>query len=241
MRSKLAAEKGEARVSQATAVELFAMSVPETPLPMHRLPAGERERALSLRDASSRRQFVAGRLMLRRLLAERTGLRDTDIDIVALHGQAPRVSSCGDWHFSLSHSGECCMLALARGTPVGVDVERLRPVDDALQLARQFFHPQEREWLSSLDANCLAQAFLRLWVRKEAVVKASGQGLAMALHDWSALPAQPQAVAFEVCDGRHQCWQVHDLVADAHHLCALATLPGVSHQDLQWIDSSHIA
>jgi phosphopantetheinyl transferase len=82
---------------------------------------------------------------------------------------------------------------------------------------------------------------MRLWVRKEAVVKANGRGLAMALNDWSVLPAGPLAAAFEVRDGARQRWLVHDLVVDADHPCALATLPGVAHAKLQWIDCAQLS
>ncbi|MBD0696089.1 4'-phosphopantetheinyl transferase family protein [Streptomyces sp. CBMA123] len=90
----------------------------------------------------------------------------------------PAVADAPGLHFSLSHSGELALLAVAP-RPVGVDVETVRSGRDVDRLSRRFFPAQERE----LVARGGRPAFARLWTRKEACVKASGgrltEGLAL--------------------------------------------------------------
>lgn len=79
--------------------------------------------------------------------------------------------------FNLSHSEELALLAVARQRAVGVDVEHLRDVPEALGIADAYFSLPEREKLQSLPPSERREAFLRCWTRKEALTKASGEGL----------------------------------------------------------------
>ncbi|MFJ3214689.1 4'-phosphopantetheinyl transferase family protein [Kitasatospora sp. NPDC086801] len=88
----------------------------------------------------------------------------------------PAVEGAPGLHFSLSHSGEIALLALA-SRPVGVDVELARADLDTTRLAGRFFPPDERE----LVARDGPDAFTRLWTRKEACVKASGGRLTQGM------------------------------------------------------------
>jgi 4'-phosphopantetheinyl transferase len=83
--------------------------------------------------------------------------------------------------FNLSHSRGALLLALARDTPVGVDLENPERQPRALDLADRWFHPSEVAALTALDEPMRASAFLRLWCCKEAVLKATGSGIANGL------------------------------------------------------------
>jgi 4'-phosphopantetheinyl transferase len=86
-----------------------------------------------------------------------------------------------DLAFSASHSDGLAAVAVTRGRAIGVDVERLRPIDDNLGIARSFFCTSEYVSLAALPEHERNDAFLALWTRKESVVKATGLGLAMPL------------------------------------------------------------
>jgi 4'-phosphopantetheinyl transferase len=136
------------------------------------LDTGERARADSYRFDRDRRRFVVRRATLRRLLAKRTG---TAPEALAFEENAfgkPRLRSgpC----FSTSHSGERMMVAIA-DVEIGCDLERIDPAVDWRPLAESFFAPGEQRALADREA------FFRCWSRKEAFVKALGQGLSYPL------------------------------------------------------------
>ena len=85
----------------------------------------------------------------------------------------------GDLRFSLSHSGGTLLVAVARGREVGVDVETIRPDRPHLDLARRFFSSEEAKVLAALPARVRPFAFTSAWTRKEAYLKATGEGISL--------------------------------------------------------------
>jgi 4'-phosphopantetheinyl transferase len=81
----------------------------------------------------------------------------------------------------MSHARELCVIAVSREPSVGVDIECLRPLDDALELAEGLFTKRERRFIQAVPPASRDEAFLALWTRKEAVVKAFGLGLSQPL------------------------------------------------------------
>ena len=137
----------------------------------------EHARAGRFHRFEDRRRFIAGRVGIRRLLS-------------AALGSAPVLSSdgfgkpfCADRsvEFNISHSGDVVLVALAAGFQVGIDVERQDPISDMAATWRRNFHPGEVAELDRLDKDEALFGFLRCWTRKEAVSKALGVGLSMAL------------------------------------------------------------
>ncbi len=94
------------------------------------------------------------------------------------HGK-PSLSAHPEWNFSVSHSGLWSVCALAK-TPVGVDVEKIRPMR-ALDIAKRYFTEEETTLLSALDEFERTVAFFRFWTAKESVLKARGTGLSGGL------------------------------------------------------------
>jgi 4'-phosphopantetheinyl transferase len=111
----------------------------------------------------------------------------------------------GGPRFSFSHSGERALCAVGGDREVGVDLEVLREVSDAEGIVRgTFTAAEEAAWRAAGGGG--GAAFLRLWTRKEAALKALGVGLGGL--DAPTLPAP---------------WpEVHDLAVDAEHVAALA-------------------
>jgi 4'-phosphopantetheinyl transferase len=102
----------------------------------------------------------------------------------AAHGK-PRLPDVPDLHFSVSHSGSCVVVAVRAGSPVGVDVEEVGRFGPAEldELAGATLAPEERDQLARRPAAGRAPAFTTYWTRKEAVLKATGQGLGAPLGD----------------------------------------------------------
>jgi 4'-phosphopantetheinyl transferase len=144
------------------------------------LSAEERERAECTRSAAAREAFVACRTALRRILGAAIGQRPEAIRLmVTREGKPDFEERPGGLHFNVSHSGSTGLVALRRGGPVGVDVEVVREVADPAGVARRFFQQEEVAALEKLGY--CSRAFLGVWTRKEAVVKALGSGLAGVL------------------------------------------------------------
>jgi 4'-phosphopantetheinyl transferase len=155
------------------------------------LDAIERDRRRAYRRAADADRFTIGAVLLRLALAAETG---TDPSRLPIHRSCPtcarphgRPTVPGlDRHLSVSHSGNRIAVAITAVAPVGVDVEEVassRPVDDSADLARHVLGPGE----SAADR----REFLVYWVRKESVVKATGDGLRARLPD--VLVSRPDA------------------------------------------------
>ena len=124
--------------------------------------------------------------------------------------------------FNWSHSGNTALIAVARGVAPGIDLERIRPRAHAMQLAQRFFHPEEVAALTALPVSEQEQAFLQLWTGKEAVLKATGRGIAFGL-DRLRLAVAPAPARLVWLDGDDSGqWQLHALSIGAGHVASLA-------------------
>lgn len=150
-------------------------------------------RAARLRRPEDRIRQILGATMLRFAAAAATGAKPEEVGVDRTcptcpepHGR-PTLPGTG-LHASITHSGDLVGLALTTTGPVGLDVERVSDVDIA-GLSRTVLHEEERA--APLDHG----AFFTYWTRKEAVVKATGDGLRAALAEVRVSgPAEPPAV-----------------------------------------------
>jgi 4'-phosphopantetheinyl transferase len=147
------------------------------------LDAAETARTDRFRFDRHRRRHVFRRGMLRILLGH---YLDADparlaFEVNAYGKPALAGTTSGQTMFNLSHSGDIVVIAITAGRDLGVDVEAIRPISDADAIARRHFAPAERARLATAAARDRDQAFLRLWTRKEAYVKAVGGGLSIPL------------------------------------------------------------
>ena len=153
---------------------------------------------------------MARRAFLRRVLAAYAGVAPARIRYRVSPRGRPELVSPGGIAFSASHSDGLAVVAVARDRLVGVDLERIRPVPDVLDLASRVCSPAEYAGLQSVAEPERGEAFLRLWTRKESYVKALGAGLSMPLadvdvghHDGQArrLPGSDRSFVFAGLDG----------------------------------------
>lgn len=114
--------------------------------------------------------------------------------------------------FNLSHSGRHVLIGIG-DTAIGVDVEAYRPIGDPLAIARAHFHPAEVAALTRLSGSERIGAFFRCWTRKEAVVKALGLGLSLALDRFrvAVTPSEAALLCWERADPSEKGWSLHDL------------------------------
>jgi 4'-phosphopantetheinyl transferase len=178
------------------AVELFLFDLDDAlpPGATEWLAPTERERANRFATEALRHRFVAGRATLRRLLGERTGDHPGDVAITQDALGKPRLAGPGP-AFNLSHAGRHALLAIGpSGLAIGVDIEDVRAVADLDTLAPACLAPRERPPFDAIEGESRrAEAFLRLWVRKEACLKAIGMGLRIEPTEFAIGFAPPAA------------------------------------------------
>ncbi len=137
------------------------------------LSEDERERADAIAKPLRRRQFIAGRLLLRRMLAQALGGRCEDFELDATAGAPPRMRSRPDLHLSVSHSREWVAAAIA-DRPVGIDIEALAARRDPERFARWVCSTDEFDRWRALDGVAADDALIAHWTRKEAWLKREG-------------------------------------------------------------------
>ena len=127
--------------------------------------------------------------------------------------------------FNLAHSSDLALVAVTLGATIGADIERLRPVHDLDGVAEQTFSDRERRTLLALPACDRARAFFRCWTRKEAFVKALGDGLSYPLDSFSVSLRDGDPPRLENIDGDADialAWTILDLEPASGYAAAVA-------------------
>jgi 4'-phosphopantetheinyl transferase len=183
----------------------------------------ERRRADRLVQMHHRRRFVAAHGTLRQILAGYTARDARALEFArGPHGK-PTLAVADDGaepalEFNLSHSADLALVAVARARPVGVDLERWKLEMDHLELATRFFSPAERASLEALASrgDDLVHGFFAAWTRKEAYLKARGEGVMRGLHhfDVTLAPDEPALVLADRLDAAIDRWRMRAIVPD---------------------------
>ena len=152
------------------------------------LSADEQARAGRFYSLPDRARYIIARGSLRAILARYLATPARDLRFLSnAHGKPalePR-SGQADLRFNVSHSHQLALFALARGREVGIDVEYVVPSRADDRMATRFFAPQEVAALRALPETARTEAFFRCWTRKEAYLKARGQGLSLGLDSFT--------------------------------------------------------
>lgn len=192
------------------------------------LPEDERARAARFRFPVHRNRFIAAHRALRAILAHY--LRTTAAALrfqYSGHGKPSLASGVSglDLHFNLSHSNELALVGVTLGRDIGVDIEQVRPEFAGLDIAQRFFAPGEVAALRALPEPERASAFFRCWTRKEAFVKARGEGLSLPLDRFevSLQPGVPAALLrAELERDEASRWEIADVAPGAGYAGAVA-------------------
>lgn len=151
------------------------------------LTCDERNRSARFRFERDRQRFVVARGALRGLLGRYLQIPPGHIRLVynacGKPDLAPEFGS--GLKFNLSHSADLALIAIAVDRNIGVDLEYIRTQPDSAEIARHVFSGAELEYLNALPSHLYTEAFFRCWTKKEAYLKARGDGLAMPLNGFS--------------------------------------------------------
>ena len=144
------------------------------------------------------------------------------------HGRPFVLNSPADIKFNLSHSHGFMVAAVCLNSPIGVDIEKKDPRFRAMEIAERFFCDGEKEQIAGLDAGARLEAFFQIWTAKEAVLKATGRGLALELTKVEVALSPLRVVALDEAEKIHgEGWRLVAL-RPAEEYCgtlAVAALP----------------
>lgn len=163
------------------------------------LDRDERIRADRYAFERDRSRFIVGRARLRQLLAMRLRVSPETIEFVWGKNGKPALADLYDsskLRFNLSRSADIALYAFSSGREVGVDIEEVRVMPDADDIAERFFSNRENQSYRELDSQSKTLGFFNCWTRKEAFVKALGDGLSRPLDsfDVSLAPGESATI-----------------------------------------------
>jgi 4'-phosphopantetheinyl transferase len=185
----------------------------------------EKSRAGSFHFAIHRQRFIKSHHALRWVLGTYCGVPPAELRFIEGPAGKPALALCGPGHvdFNLSHSHDRAVIAVASGSPVGVDIERIHPVPDFNAIAKRWFAPVEYDELMNVPPDQRLRAFLRMWTQKEAYVKAIGEGLALPLDMFSIglEGGGPSLVHINDGDIEPAGWWAHPLLSEADYVGAV--------------------
>lgn len=192
------------------------------------LSVDEQERSERFYFERDRRRYVLGQGLLRGILGEYLGLHPTQLRFSYGKRGKPELSEefeSEKLRFSLSRSQEFVLYGVTQGRAIGVDLEIIRPIPDAEEIAKHFFSRREVLSLLALPESQRLEAFLNCWTRKEAYLKALGDGLTRPLDrfDVSVVPGEPaELVRVEWDPLERERWSLHALRLPWNAVAALA-------------------
>jgi 4'-phosphopantetheinyl transferase len=194
------------------------------------LSSDERERAGRFRFPHLRDRFVACRGVQREILARYTSKSPAELVFRYSRFGKPaleqvRSDHAADLRFNVSNCGDVALFVVARGRDLGIDVEELRPVPDSMRLATRFFSEPEIAELRRLGDDDHDRAFLTCWTRKEAWVKAVGEGLTYPLDSFDvefAPGADARLIATRPDPAEAGRWTLHDVNCGDDYVAAVA-------------------
>jgi 4'-phosphopantetheinyl transferase len=187
------------------------------------LSTEEHSRAERSRFEKFTGSYILSRGALRVLLSHHLGCSPNEIELTTGPRGKPALQSPSRLKFNVSHSGQMALYAFTFGCDIGIDVERIRKLDNAESIAARFFAAAEASELRSLIPHDRTLAFFRCWTRKEAYVKTIGDGLAIPLNSFQVtlLPGAPARLV-QLSTGLATDWTLEHLDLAPGYIGALA-------------------
>lgn len=191
------------------------------------LSMDELDRASRFHFVKDRLHFVRCRSALRLLLGQYLQIPATEVRFAYQSKGKPEVVQEQNQiglRFNVSHSGNMALLSFAVDCAVGIDIERIESKVDISTLIRQFFSFRERSELLAMPSELLLEAFFACWTRKEAFLKAVGEGLGRSLQGFSVTTHPHLHPRLELPEDRDQDgeWFLSDIRVPEGYRAAVA-------------------
>lgn len=218
---------------EQSAVEVVGMPVEASPDEVRALAEcltdDELDRAGRFKFYRDRRVFIVARATLRKLLAVRLDVQPKAVELAYGPNGKPSLAQRfaeSKLRFNVSHSGDLVLYAFGRSGEIGIDVEKVRAIPEADAIAAKFFSRRENESYLALDPKDRPIGFFNCWTRKEAFIKAIGDGLRYPLHlfEVSLAPGEPaQILQVGSTLGKDCGWTIRSFVPQPGFIGAVVT------------------
>ncbi len=191
------------------------------------LSPDEQERAARFHFDRDRSRFVAARGVLRMILGDCLHTDPAALQFQYEKSGKPDLAAPHQERglcFNVTHSGDWALYALTLSRRIGIDLEHARVMPEMLDIAQRFFAPEEFAELCSLPAELQPAGFFRCWTRKEAYLKAIGEGLGVPLDQFivSLAPEQVTRIVSILGDAEEASrWSLRELSVPADYFAAL--------------------
>lgn len=173
-----------------------------------------------------RTHYTVCRGVLRELLSRYLNIPACELVFsYGTHGKPVIQMGHNQVHFNVSHSAGLAIIGVTKGQHIGVDVEHIRPGLDTMSIAQRFFSTFEFTQLKMLPEELRQEAFFACWTRKEAFIKARGDGLSLPLEnfDVSIDPReQPQLLAVRSLAEEVSEWYMYQMQPQPNYISAIA-------------------
>ncbi len=183
----------------------------------------EKQRSTRFHFEKDKRRYTVARGSLRTILSGYIRRSPDELRFDTGRYGKPFLAGLGEAEelgFNLSHCEDLALIAVTSGRSVGVDVEKIREMQDLSLILNRFFTAAERELVDSFPGEERTAAFLALWVRREAAAKARGLNLSAALSKIN-LPLYPLGEGICIEEPDHRTWFIQDLKLDPYHVGAV--------------------
>lgn len=204
------------------------------------LSADEIARANKFRFEIHKNRFIASRGILREILGNYLNINPEKIKFDYGDRGKPQLArfntdNSKSLQFNVSHSQDYALYGFTICSPIGVDLEYLRAMPDAVKIARRFFSPQESQLIASLDNEQQQRVFFKLWTAKEAYLKAVGMGLAGSLASVDVSLDETETASLSSIDGNVAAaanWFMYSFIPAANYVATIVVKNQLTEQQV---------
>jgi 4'-phosphopantetheinyl transferase len=188
------------------------------------LDVRDRERAARFRFPEDRARFVLGRGLLRKCLGHYLQQTPETIELAYTDRGRPILPHDETVQFSISHTHDLVAVAVTAGARVGIDLEYVQPQLDLPELAKRICSDEELQTFQALASRETPAAFFRIWTRKEAYLKARGEGITEGLQEISVSLGSEETGSIKDTrdESAAQTWRLLTLPVPADYMGSLA-------------------
>ena len=215
-------KQGEIHIWKINVDEFSEISVNQH---LNILTGNERARASGFKFYKDRKNFIISRAILRKLSGQYLRTDPKGISFFSEKYGKPQLKHDTTLKFNLSHSGKMIVIGFINHYDIGVDVEHIRNDFDTMDIAKHFFSKQEIKALYTTSYSEKHLAFYRCWTRKEAFIKALGNGLSYPLDSFSVSLDNDHEVQLEsILDKSHdeKNWNLFSFRPNDNYIAAIA-------------------
>ena len=193
----------------------------------------ECQRAERFKLEQKRQQYIITRGCLRQCLSNLTGIAPKDCVFEYLKYGKPvwsKQQRYSDLSFNISHTHSLALIAISRQHSLGIDIEKIQNIKDPQPLVSRYFSPSEQIAFNQIAVADKARAFCTIWTRKEAFIKAIGEGIAYGLDNFDvSADADMQVTEIKLHKPQSIIWTAYDLpVNEGYTACLVSNADNIA-------------